>query len=290
MKELFFDAVAGHPKVAPALMHQAWNTLRPFTLFLGQAIHTARERQTRYQLPWERVRNLVTIRLEPVDTLLRVPRRAPGVVLTDWPADLAPDLGQQGFVINRGVGLCVHEAWRVPTGMRVATDVPVDVTDRVIWCGVTSAVQREPPSPAPEVVAALDGRPVRLVGGARLDPGERHWLLLLEGEHHDGPMIVDGEENAENMRLYGISQAFVEEVCRAQHCPRGEVLLLLCNDARETLLIPREPQKWHRVPGKQAQAGRTRAGRCTNGAGKGKKAPAQPENDAPKQPGKQVRR
>ena len=104
------------------------------------------------------------------------------------------------------------------------------------------------------------------------------------------PMIVDGEENAENMRLYGISQAVGEEVRRAQHCPRGEVLLLLCNDARETLLIPREPQEWHRVPGKQAQAGRTRAGRCTNGAGKGKKASAQPENDAPKQPGKQVRR
>jgi hypothetical protein len=61
VKVLFFHATAGHPKVAPPLMSQAGNVLRPFNRFLGQAIHTAKQRQTRYQLPWERVRNLQSI-------------------------------------------------------------------------------------------------------------------------------------------------------------------------------------------------------------------------------------
>ena len=60
MKVLFFHATAGHPKVAPPLMSQAGNVLRPFNRFLGQAIHTAKQRQTRYQLPWESVRNLLS--------------------------------------------------------------------------------------------------------------------------------------------------------------------------------------------------------------------------------------
>jgi hypothetical protein len=68
----------------------------PFNRFLGQAIHTAKQRQFRYQLPWERVRNLLTLRLDPLDSRLRVPRRRPGDVITNWPADQAPDLEQMG--------------------------------------------------------------------------------------------------------------------------------------------------------------------------------------------------
>ena len=88
MKALFFHAVAGHPDVAPALATQARATLRPFQRFLGQAIHTAKQRQVRYQLPWERVQDQVTVRLEPQDTLLRVPRRPPDMLLAPWPADV----------------------------------------------------------------------------------------------------------------------------------------------------------------------------------------------------------
>ena len=60
MKVLFFHAAASNPRVAAALAGQAAATLRPFNQFLGQAIHTAKDRQYRYALPWERVRNLLT--------------------------------------------------------------------------------------------------------------------------------------------------------------------------------------------------------------------------------------
>ncbi len=98
MKALFFHATAGNPKLAPSLMSQAGNVLGPFNRFLRQAIHTAKARQTRYQLPWRRVRNMRSFGLEAVDSLLRVPRRQPGLVLLGWPPDKAPDLKQPGFV------------------------------------------------------------------------------------------------------------------------------------------------------------------------------------------------
>ncbi|HMV69040.1 MAG TPA: hypothetical protein PKA64_19485, partial [Myxococcota bacterium] len=57
MKVLFFHATAtvAHPKQIAGFQAQVHNTLRPFNRYLGQAIHTAKERQFRYQLPWERV-------------------------------------------------------------------------------------------------------------------------------------------------------------------------------------------------------------------------------------------
>jgi AAA domain len=194
VKVLFFHATAGHPKIAQALQHQAENVLRPFTRFLTQAIRTAKQRQTRYQLPWERVRNLLSIRLEPVDSLLRVRRGLPGFVLADWPAGKAPDFEQRGFVINRGVPLRFEAATPRAGGLLVRADVQLLPTDRVIWCGVESAVKQEAAPPAPSQVADLRGRPLKLGGPARPDSEGRHWLLPIEGEVNDCDLVVDGEE------------------------------------------------------------------------------------------------
>lgn len=194
MKVLFFHATAGHPKVAPPLMDQAWKTLRPFTRFLGQAIHTAKERQTRYQLPWEKVRNLLTIRLDPVDSLLRIPRKLPGVVLGNWPVDKEPDLSQLGFVVNRSVPFRVQTARPMDSGLRVKTDVLLFPSDDVFWCGVRAAVEREAAPPPPRDVRDLQGRPLKLAAPPRADDDDRYWLLLVEGEHGDCDLVVDGEE------------------------------------------------------------------------------------------------
>lgn len=194
MKVLFFHATAGHPKVAPPLMNQAGNVLRPFNRFLGQAIHTAKQRQTRYQLPWERVRNLLSIRLEPADSLLRVPRRLPGVVLADWPADKAHDFGQMGFVMNRGVPVRFESATPTAKGLLVRADVPLLPTDRVLWCGVESAVKQEAAPPPPSQVADPRGRVLKLAAPPRTDADDRHWLLLVEGDVGDCDLVVDGEE------------------------------------------------------------------------------------------------
>lgn len=194
MKVLFFHATASHPKVAPPLMDQAGNVLRPFNRFLVQAIHTAKQRQSRYQLPWERVRNMLSIQLTPVDSLLRVPRRLPGGVLADWPADKAHDFGQMGFVVNRGVPVRFESATPTAKGLLVRADVPLLPTDRVLWCGVESAVKQEAAPPPPSQVADPQGRVLKLAAPPRTDADDRHWLLLVEGDVGDCDLVVDDEE------------------------------------------------------------------------------------------------
>lgn len=196
MRALFFHAVAGtdHPSVLGALERQTSTTLRPFNRFLGQAIHTAKQRQVRYQLHWERVRNLRTLRLEPADTLLRVPRRTAGVVLADWPADRPHDLGQIGFVINRSATVRFEAATPTEEGLLVQTDPQLHPTDRVLWCMVESAVRPATAPPPPSRVTDLQGRPLTLVASPRVDAGDRHWLLLVEGQQGDCDLVVDGVE------------------------------------------------------------------------------------------------
>ena len=194
MKVLFFHATAGHPKVAPPLMNQAGNVLRPFNRFLGQAIHTAKQRQTRYQLSWERVRNLLSIHLEPVDTYLRVPRRRPGFLLADWPPDKIPDFALMGFVMNRGVPLQFEAATPTADGLLVRVDVSLLPTDKVFWCGVESTVKQESAPAPPSKITDLQGRSLRLVAPPRTDADDRYWLLLVEGALGDCDLVVDGEE------------------------------------------------------------------------------------------------
>ncbi|MBN8599063.1 MAG: AAA family ATPase [Planctomycetes bacterium] len=203
MKVLFFHATAGHLKVAPPLMSQAGNVLRPFNRFLGQAIHTAKQRQTRYQLPWERVRNLQSIRLEPADSLLRVPRRLPGVLLANWPTGKSHDFTQMGFVINRGVPVRFESATPTADGLLVRTDVPLSPVDRVLWCGVESAVKQETATAPPTRVADLQGRSLTLITPPRADADGRHWLLLAEGEIGDCDLLIDGiEVEAESLPVF----------------------------------------------------------------------------------------
>lgn len=54
------------------------------------------------------------------------------------------------------------------------------------------------------------------------------------------PLIVDGELNAANLRFYGIEPEWVDGQCRAAGLARQDVLLFLCNDARETQIFAKE--------------------------------------------------
>lgn len=195
MRFLFFHATAGNPKVAQPLMNQVGNVLRPFNRFISQAIHTAKQRQIRYQLPWERVRNLLSIRLEPQDSLLRVPRREPGVLLSDWPVGKTPDLSQHGFVPTRGQAVRFDSARQTQDGLLVRTDPPLFPGDKILWCMVESTVTQEPTPPPPNDVTDLQGQPLNLVVPARAMGGdERYWLLVVAGHVDDGDLVVDGEE------------------------------------------------------------------------------------------------
>jgi len=194
MRVLFFHSTAGHPKVAPALMSQAGNVLRPFNRFLGQAIHTAKQRQTRYQLQWKRVRNLLSIRLEPVDSLLRVPRRPLGVYLKDWPDGKDYDLNRAGFVKNRDLPVHFEVAIHTGMGLLVRANETLSPGDQVIWCEVESAVQHAAAPPPPTQVTDIQGRSLKLAAPPRADADDRHWLLVIEGNLSDCDLVVDGEE------------------------------------------------------------------------------------------------
>ena len=201
MKVLFFHATASvtHPKVLGAFEGQTRTTLRPFNQFLGQAIHTAKQRQFRYQLPWERVRNLLSIRLEPLDSLLRVPRRLPGFVITNWPDDKVPDLAQHAFVTNRGVPVRIEAATRTDQGLLVQANPLILPADRLLWCSVDCEIRQEAAPPPPQQVSTLEGVLLKIVGTPRAE-GDRHWLLVVQGKHSDCTLLVDGEEvDAESM-------------------------------------------------------------------------------------------
>ncbi len=193
MKVLFFHATAGSPRAAPPLMGQASTTLRPFNQFLGQAIHTAKERQFRYALPWERVRNILTFRLEALDTLLRVPRRMPGMVVTNWPESKAPDLTQFAFITNRGVPVRVESTSLSVQGLLIRTDPALQPDDRLLWCGVECMVAMESAPPPPQEITDLSGRALKLLRKPSI-ADDRHWLLLVSGTHGDTDLLVDGEE------------------------------------------------------------------------------------------------
>lgn len=54
------------------------------------------------------------------------------------------------------------------------------------------------------------------------------------------PLIVDGALEDANLQLYQVDAAWVDAQCRAEGLRREEVLLFLCNDAKETQIIAKE--------------------------------------------------
>ena len=197
MKALFFHATASvpNPKVLGAFEAQTRNTLRPFHRFLGQAIHTAKERQFRYQLPWEPVRNLLSIRIEPLDSLIRIPRRPPGFLITNWPTWKEPDVAQHAFVTNRGVPIRIEDARLTDQGLLVRTNPQVLPTDKLLWCGVDCELSQEVAPSPPQQLVTLDGQPLKIIGSPRAED-EHHWHLVVEGIHGDSDLLVDGQEVA----------------------------------------------------------------------------------------------
>jgi hypothetical protein len=196
VKELFFHATSaiGSPVVLRAFEAQSRNTLRPFNRYLAQSIHTAKQRQTRYQLPWEKVRNLIQIKLEPADSLLRFPRRTPGMLMTDWPAGKSYDLTQSGFVTNRAKLVKILEATSSPDGLLIRTDVPLRTDDRIMWCGTESGLRQETEPTAPKSITDKKGSGLQLRSAPTVSQDGRFWLIKVVGNFRDCLLVVDGEE------------------------------------------------------------------------------------------------
>jgi len=192
VKPLFFHAVAGHPKVASALLKQASAALRPFQQYLRQAVHTARARQVRYQLPWERVHDPVTVRLDALDTVLAVPRRPPGMRLTPWPSGAEADPSKPAFVVERSEVVTLEPVRLTPEGLLVQSTPALLPQDHLIWCGQHCTVELEPPSRGPRVVTTLDGQALQVRGITETED-DRHWRVCVEGRIECEQLLVDGE-------------------------------------------------------------------------------------------------
>lgn len=195
MKVLFFHATATvtHHKQIAGFQAQVNNALRPFNRYLGQAIHTAKERQFRYQLPWERVLDLRTLRLVPLDSRLRLPRRRPETLITNWPADRVPDPQQLAFVINRSLPVRVTACTPTLEGLRVRTEPPLQPSDALLWCGVACELAHETAVPPPRELVEPGGRPLELAGPFAAD-GDEHWIVVVRGKFTDRELLVDGVE------------------------------------------------------------------------------------------------
>ncbi len=189
---LHFHAVAPHPKVAPALRTQVTAALSPFRRYLDQAIASAKRRQIRYRLPWEKVRDLHILGLEPLETAILLARPKPGWRITNWPRDKEPDATQPLMVVAPRAVVMPVEELRFDQGQPVV--VPGEELkdgDQVYWCGVPVEVVREDAVPPPARIEDQKGNALEVVTVA--EDGDR-WRIVVRGRPSDGPLIVDGVE------------------------------------------------------------------------------------------------
>ncbi len=164
MKVLHFHAVASHPKVAPALLFQTSNTLRAFDHFLNQAIRAANQRQYRYKLPWERVRNLRSLGLEPIETIFVIPKSAPGWFIKNWPPDAQPDLNQQLMVVNRGAMIEVASFEFIGGELCIQTKESLLPEDNVWWCNVNCEIDKRGKAAPPQELCDLAEQKLKVLG------------------------------------------------------------------------------------------------------------------------------
>ncbi len=54
-------------------------------------------------------------------------------------------------------------------------------------------------------------------------------------------IITHGSLNTHNMHHCNIDEIFIDEVCKKNNCLRSDILLLLCNDVKETYILKKEP-------------------------------------------------
>lgn len=106
--------------------------LRPFNRFLGQAIHTAKQRRP--------ATNSLGAGAEPSIDQTRASGQLTACAAPAYPASSSPtghqvrahDFAQMGFVINRGVPVRFETATPTADGLLVRTDVPLSPADRVL--------------------------------------------------------------------------------------------------------------------------------------------------------------
>lgn len=233
MRALFFRAIAEHPSIEQPLMMQVKAALEPFDRYLRQAIHTARQRQVRYKLPWKRVEDIREFFLEPLDTRLRIRRDAPAWVLPAWPLDREPDPSRKLIVTNREEMMRVLWFERRAEGLAIRTDEDLFPEDQILWCGVTSSLARASAAPPPSRIQDEKGDDYEVVHAEALEDGEL--IIHVRGRPAGGPLFAGGQKlDAEPLPpLEGIETLYdaehrafrpVGSLLRVEEPPKGNEL------------------------------------------------------------------
>lgn len=193
MREFFFDAISEHPRIAWPLSKQAEQALWSFRQFLTQAIHTAKTRQSRYELPWKRLQGAVELHLHARDTLLLIPRGPTGWLIRGMGAESQPDLGEPLVIANRrGLNIRVLTCTLRGDALRLETAEPLQPDDIVFWGNRAIAVEPEGPPPAPTTLQTEAGEALHITHQAIPDES-RDWRVIVEGRIEDrATLLVDG--------------------------------------------------------------------------------------------------
>lgn len=188
MKALHYGALV-KPSVARVLAEQANATLGPVLIYLKQIIQTERERQRRYPMKWERVREPYVLQLEPRDTVVELQAPPPALRVTNWPEGRALPGKDVPLIVVRprsSEQLTVLDCTLTPAGPLVTAQPPPLETDLVFWDGVQCALVPTERPQVPSVLLDMKGRtwPVRRV----IDGKEPlSWRLIVEGRI-EGPL------------------------------------------------------------------------------------------------------
>jgi len=164
-------------KVAQAVASQLRDALGPFNRYLQSSVRMARKRQVRLELPWSLVPEEKRLRVEPLDTLVKIPIRPPRWRIRGWREQ--PVLDQPLIFVEPPLGK-VEPLETERDGMDLVLHLSPDVTNarQVFWRGEPVTLEFEGAGETPTEVCGVDGQVRRVLYAKRY---EDRWLLTIEG-------------------------------------------------------------------------------------------------------------
>lgn len=193
MGHLHFHALAENPRMVQALMGQARGVFRPFQHFLKQAVKTAEQRQTKYHLPWQPVREKFQIQPEALDTVLRVARPSVGWLVEGWPEGKEPDESRPLTNLNTDEKIHIARLVEAAGGYVIHFSGAVSPGDEFLWCRETIRLRQQEAGPKPRELRTIAGAELRMMGKVEA-LGDTHWRLVVDGIHKLDALVADGNE------------------------------------------------------------------------------------------------
>jgi hypothetical protein len=205
-----------------ALKPQTRATMWPFERYVSRAMDIAKERQFRYVVPWEPVRNQLQLRLDPQDTVFRLSDPKVGWVIKNWPLGLTPQAGEPLTVVRPRSRQVAVESWsETSDGVVVYPAEALTGDEMLFWCGHACELQSQANLGEPREITLPNGGPLKLRRAWRDEDGD---VICVEGKHESGALLVNGlRRDAEATRAWP-DDGMVEDAARNAHKLVGGML------------------------------------------------------------------